>query len=130
MRVNVVLLGTLSCTPYCNYPVTITMPRIHGRKQLAIKAFGDALETLPRWLAFNSGMDPIDVIAQLRSDHAKGLDHMGVGQNECADMYDENVVELASISKTMIWRISEVTSLLLKIDDYFYVKELPIVHKQ
>jgi len=45
-------------------------------------------------------------------------------------VYKENVVELASIFKTTLWRTLEVASLLLKIDDYFYVKDLPIVHKQ
>ncbi len=35
-----------------------------------------------------------------------------------------------SIFKTTLWRTLEVASLLLKIDDYFYVKDLPMVHKQ
>jgi chaperonin GroEL (HSP60 family) len=101
-----------------------------GKQQLAIKAFGDALETVPKSLAFNFGLDPIDIMTELRSHHSSHNTSMGVGELGCADMYKENVVELASIFKTTLWRTLEVASLLLKIDDYFYVKDLPMVHKQ
>jgi len=101
-----------------------------GKQQLAVKAFADALETIPRWLAFNFGLDPIDITTQLRGHHSNHQLNMGVGEGGCADVYKENVVELASIFKTTLWRTLEVASLLLKIDDYFYVKDLPIVHKQ
>jgi len=101
-----------------------------GKQPLAVKAFADALETIPRWLAFNFGLDPIDIMTQLRGHHSNHQLNMGVGEDGCTDMYKENVVELASIFKTTLWRTLEVASLLLKIDDYFYVKDLPIVHKQ
>jgi len=101
-----------------------------GKQQLAVKAFADALETVPKWLAFNFGLDPIDIMTELRGHHSSGKTSVGVGELGCADMYKENVVELASIFKTTLWRTLEVASLLLKIDDYFYVKDLPMVHKQ
>ncbi|HYY91257.1 MAG TPA: TCP-1/cpn60 chaperonin family protein [Candidatus Dormibacteraeota bacterium] len=101
-----------------------------GRQQLAVRAFGDAMETVPRWLAFNMGLDPIDTMMQLRSQHANNLTRVGVSEQGCLDMSDLNVVELASIVKTTIWRTLEVAALLLKIDDYFYVKDRPIFHKQ
>ena len=101
-----------------------------GKQQLAVKAFADALETIPKWLAFNFGLDPIDIMTQLRNQHSNNQTNIGVGDNGCGDMHKTNVVELASIFKTTIWRTLEVASLLLKIDDYFYVKDLPMVHKQ
>jgi hypothetical protein len=55
---------------------------------------------------------------------------MGVGEYGCANMCQSNVVELASIRQTTIWRTLEVASLLLKIDDYFYVEERAVFHKQ
>jgi archaeal chaperonin len=100
------------------------------RQQLAVKAFGDAMETIPKWLAFNRGLDPIDTINQLRKEHAGNRSYIGVGDQGCVDMQTTGVVELASIIKTTLWRALEVASLLLKIDDYFYVRERPIVHKQ
>ena len=101
-----------------------------GKQQLAVKAFADALDTIPKWLAFNFGLEPIDVMTELRGHHSENRTSMGVGEHGCADMYKENVVELASVFKTTLWRTLEVASLLLKIDDYFYVKDLPVVHKQ
>jgi chaperonin GroEL (HSP60 family) len=101
-----------------------------GKQQLAVKAFADALETMPKWLAFNLGLDPIDVMTQLRGQHSNNQTNMGIGEGGCADMYQANVVELASVFKTTLWRTLEVASLLLKIDDYFYVKDLPMIHKQ
>jgi len=101
-----------------------------GKQQLAVNAFADALETIPKWLAFNFGLDPIDVMTQLRGQHSNNQTSMGVGEGGCADMYGANVVELASVFKTTLWRTLEVISLLLKIDDYFYVKDLPMIHKQ
>jgi archaeal chaperonin len=101
-----------------------------GKQQLAVKAFADALETVPNWLAFNFGLDPIDIMTELRRYHSSHQASVGVGERGCADMYKTNVVELASILKTTLWRTLEVASLLLKIDDYFYVKDLPMIHKQ
>lgn len=102
----------------------------NGRQQLAVRAFADALETIPKCLATNYGLDPIDVVMQLRARHAENLESSGVGEQGCADMYEAKIVELAAIVKTTIWRTFEVASLLLKIDDYFYVKDLPMVHKR
>ena len=101
-----------------------------GKQQLAVKAFADALETVPKWLAFNFGLDPIDIMTELRGHHSSHKTSMGVGELGCADMSKQSVVELASIFKTTLWRTLEVASLLLKIDDYFYVKDLPMVHKR
>jgi len=101
-----------------------------GKEQLAIKAFADALETIPKWLSINYGLDPIDTVMQLRSDHSNNMESMGVGEHGSTDMERAKVVELASVNKATIWRTFEVASLLLKIDDYFYVKDLPVFHKQ
>jgi chaperonin GroEL (HSP60 family) len=54
---------------------------------------------------------------------------MGVGEQGSSDMLKENIVELAAINKATFRRTFEVASLLLKIDDYFYVKDLPVFHK-
>jgi chaperonin GroEL (HSP60 family) len=75
-------------------------------------------------------LDPIDAMAQLRRDHSNNIESMGVGEQGSTDMDKAKVVELASVNQATIWRTFEVTSLLLKIDDYFYVKDLPVFHKQ
>jgi chaperonin GroEL (HSP60 family) len=100
-----------------------------GRQQLAVSAFADAVETIPKWLATNFGLDPIDTMIQLRRDHVNNMKSMGVGEQGSSDMLKENIVELAAINKATFRRTFEVASLLLKIDDYFYVKDLPVFHK-
>ena len=45
---------------------------VGGREQLAIKAFAEALEIIPWALAENAGLDPIDVVIQLKNAHGNG----------------------------------------------------------
>ena len=101
-----------------------------GKQQLAINSFANALEKIPECLAQNYGLNPIDIMAQLRSYHSEHRQAMGVVEQGCADMYDLKIVELASVNKSTIERAFEVASLLLRIDDYFYVKERAVFHKQ
>src|SRR5438093_4381192 len=56
--------------------------KLSGREQLAVIAFGEALETLPTALAENAGLDPIDILVQLRVAHEKGQLWAGVDVNE------------------------------------------------
>src|SRR5437899_12153800 len=95
---------------------------------LAVKAFANALEIIPKWLSTNYGLDPIEIIMQLRRDHSNNLNSMGVSEQGCTDMDKANIVELAQLTKATIWRTFAVASLLLRADDYFYVNDLPVFH--
>jgi len=66
-----------------------------GREQLAINAFADAIEIIPRSLAENSGLDPIDTLVSLRAEHEKRNTSIGVNVYEggVVDMIKEGVVE-------------------------------------
>ncbi len=101
-----------------------------GREQFVIGSFADALEKIPECLSRNYGLDPIDMMIQLRNRHASGQQAMGVGEQGCVDMYDANVIELGSVNRANIHRAYELVSLLLRIDDCFYVKDIPKFHKQ
>ncbi len=101
-----------------------------GREQFVIGSFADALEKIPECLSRNYGLDPIDLMIQLRNHHANGQQAMGVGEYGCADMYDANIIELGSVNRANIHRAYELVSLLLRIDDCFYVKDIPKFHKQ
>ncbi len=103
---------------------------LEGREQFVIGSFADALEKIPECLSRNYGLDPIDMMIQLRNHHSNGQQAMGVGENGCMDMYEANVIELASVNKANIHRAFELVSLLLRIDDCFYVKDIPKFHKQ
>ena len=101
-----------------------------GREQFVIGSFADALEKIPECLSRNYGFDPIDMMIQLRNHHTNGQQGMGVGENGCIDMYKANVIELASVNRANVHRAFELVSLLLRIDDCFYVKDIPKFHKQ
>ncbi len=90
-----------------------------GREQLAINAFADALEIVPRALAENSGYDPIDILASLRSEHDKGMDNCGLDcfTGKTADMLRSGVVEPLKIKLQAVKSASEAAELILRIDD-------------
>jgi chaperonin GroEL (HSP60 family) len=69
-------------------------------------------------------------MAELRKQDSNQGHAMGVTEQGCADMLEQNIIELANVNKSTIQRALEVVSLLLRIDDYFYVKEFPVFHKQ
>ena len=91
---------------------------VSGREQLAISAFAEALEVVPRTLAENAGMDSIDALVDLRAAHEKSL-YMGLNvfNGGVADMYHEGVVEPQRVKKQAIQSAAEATEMLLRIDD-------------
>ncbi len=93
---------------------------VGGREQLAIQAFGDALEAIPKTLADSAGMDAIDTIVQLRSKmkgregRASGVDvHKGV----IGDMDKLGVIEPVKIKQQAISSATECSVQILRIDD-------------
>jgi thermosome len=93
---------------------------IGGREQLAIQAFAEALEIVPRTLAENAGMDAIDVLVALRSKHKKeGGEHFGVDvySGEIADMKAPGVLEPLKVKTQAIASAYEAAKMLLRIDD-------------
>ncbi len=93
---------------------------IGGREQLAIQAFADALEVIPKALADSAGMDPIDTLVQLRSKHKGstgkvfGVDVYG---NVIADMEKLGVIEPLKVKSQAITSATEATVSILRIDD-------------
>jgi archaeal chaperonin len=93
---------------------------IGGREQLAIQAFADALEVIPKALADSAGMDPIDTLVQLRSKHKNkegrsyGID---VYKNNIADMDRIGVIEPLKVKSQAISSATEASVSILRIDD-------------
>jgi thermosome len=90
-----------------------------GREQLAVMQFAEALEVIPTTLAENAGLDPIDIISELRSNHEKGKLWAGVDVNlgKVEDMEKAGVFEPIVVKKQIIKSCTEAASLILKIDD-------------
>ena len=93
---------------------------VGGREALAVNAFADAIEIIPRTLAENAGLDPIDILVQLRSAHEKkdgrniGVDVMS---GKVLNTLDRGIVEPLRVKTQAIKSASEVTEMILRIDD-------------
>ncbi|MCX8158091.1 MAG: TCP-1/cpn60 chaperonin family protein [Candidatus Diapherotrites archaeon] len=95
-------------------------PNVGGREQLAIEAFADALEVIPKTLAETAGMDTIDTIVKLRSKHKeKDGKYYGVDvfNGKIENMRKLRVIEPLSVKTQAITSASEVAEMLLRIDD-------------
>jgi thermosome len=90
-----------------------------GREQLAVKTFSEALEAVPITLTENAGLDPIDILSELRSRHEKGETWAGieVREGKVQDMSKMGVYEPIAVKKQIIKSATEAASMILKIDD-------------
>lgn len=90
-----------------------------GRIQLAIEAFASALEVIPRTLAENAGLDPIDKLVELRATHEKGKKTFGldVFEGKPVDMLAAGVVEPLRVKTQAIASAAEAAVMILRIDD-------------
>ncbi|AKB13639.1 thermosome subunit [Methanosarcina thermophila] len=92
---------------------------LEGREQLAVKAYAEALEIIPRTLAENAGLDPIDMLMELRSQHEKGLKTAGLNvfEGKVVDMWKDFVVEPLRVKTQVINAATESAVMILRIDD-------------
>jgi thermosome len=90
-----------------------------GREQLAVKCFAEALEIIPITLTENAGLDPIDILSDLRSRHENGETWAGieVHDGKARDMKAAGVFEPLSVKKQVIKSATEAAQMILKIDD-------------
>ncbi|MCK5372718.1 MAG: TCP-1/cpn60 chaperonin family protein [Candidatus Aenigmarchaeota archaeon] len=99
---------------------------VGGREQLAISAFANAMDIIPKTLAENAGIDPIDILVELRSQHDKGIKWAGIDvfQNSVKDMLKLGVVEPIKIKTQAIKSASEAAEMILRIDDVISASKL------
>ncbi|MCJ2554769.1 MAG: TCP-1/cpn60 chaperonin family protein [Candidatus Thermoplasmatota archaeon] len=99
-------------------------PSVGGREQMAIEAFADAVEVLPRTLAENAGLDPIDTLIDLRKAHKKGKVHAGVNvfTGKITDMLAQKVLEPIGVGTQAIISATDASVMILRIDDVIAAK--------
>jgi chaperonin GroEL (HSP60 family) len=90
-----------------------------GREHLAVQSFADAMEIIPVTLGENAGLDPIDIISDLRVQHEKGQTWAGVDvfDGKIKDMRKLEVYEPLVVKKQTIKSATEAATMILKIDD-------------
>ena len=102
--------------------------KVGGREQLAVEAFAEALETIPKILAENAGLDPIDLMVALRSSHEKadgtwmGVD---VVTGRPVDMMKKGVIEPVVVKEQAIKSAVEAASMILRVDDVIAAAKTP-----
>ncbi|MFA4934352.1 MAG: thermosome subunit beta [Candidatus Methanoperedens sp.] len=100
---------------------------LKGREQLAVAKFAEALEVIPRTLAENAGLDPIDMLVEMRSQHEKGNKTAGLNvfTGKVVDMWKEGVVEPLRVKTQAISSGTEAATMILRIDDVLSSKSAP-----
>ena len=99
-------------------------PTLGGREQLSAEAFANALEIIPRSLAENAGLDPIDIIVELRKAHENGEKYAGVNvfSGKVENMKELGVLEPLRIKKQAVSSATEAAIMILRIDDVIAAK--------
>ena len=93
---------------------------VGGREQLAIEAFAESIEVIPKTLAENAGLEPIDIMVELRAAHEKtDGQFMGVDvyNGKIVNMYEKGVIEPLAVKEQAIKSAAEAASMILRIDD-------------
>jgi thermosome len=94
--------------------------KVGGREQLAVEAFADAVEVIPRTLAENAGLEPIDIIVEVRSAHEKEdgrYKGVNVFTGKLQNSLDSGVIEPAVVKEQAIKSAAESAAMILRIDD-------------
>jgi thermosome len=92
---------------------------LSGREQLAVEEFANALEFIPITLAENAGIDPIDVLTELKSRHDSGERNAGLDlfENKIVNVLESKIIEPSRIKSQAINSATEVATMILRIDD-------------
>ncbi|MBS7623134.1 TCP-1/cpn60 chaperonin family protein [Candidatus Bathyarchaeota archaeon] len=102
--------------------------KIGGREQLAIEKFADALESVPKYLAENAGLDPIDIMVALKAAHADQKGYtigVDVYSGKTKDMLAEGVIEPVRVKEQAVKSAVEAASMILRIDDVIAAAKPP-----
>ena len=92
---------------------------VGGREQIAIEAYASAMEIIPTTLAENAGLDPIDIVIEMRKQHKAGKVHAGLNpfSGKVEDMLKLDVIEPYRIGKQAINSATDAAVMILRIDD-------------
>ena len=101
---------------------------IGGREQIAIEAFASALESIPSTLAENAGLDPINIVIEMRKQHKEGKVYAGLNPytGKVEDMKALNVIEPYRIGKQAINSATDAAVMILRIDDVIASRASPM----
>jgi thermosome len=97
-----------------------------GKEQIAIQAFADAIEELPKTLVRNAGLDEINIIGELSAAHIKeGSKWFGIDitDNKIGDNYKKGIIEPTAVKEQLFKSATELSTLILRIDEMISAKQ-------
>ena len=120
VRDNRIVYGGGAAEISCSVAVEDAATKSPGLEQYAMRAFADALDAIPMALAENSGLSPIETLADLKSRQVRekngrlGVDCMQTGTN---DMRQHFVVEPLISKRSQLLLATQLCRMLLKINN-------------
>lgn len=92
---------------------------VGGINAVCIEQYAMALELIPYTLAENAGMQPVEIVTQLRAAHTKGDKYAGINvkKGSITNMLEEKVVQPLLVSTSSMKMATETVRMILKIDD-------------
>lgn len=95
-----------------------------GMESYCVKAFAEALEVVPYTLAENAGLNPIQMVTELRNMHSKGNKYAGINVKKggISNMNDDNVLQPLLVTTSALTLATETVRMILKIDDIVPVR--------
>ena len=91
---------------------------LQGMESYCVRAFAEALEVVPYTLAENAGLNPIQMVTELRNRHAAGERYAGLNARKGAitNMLEENVVQPLLVTSSAITLATECVRMILKVN--------------
>lgn len=92
---------------------------VGGKEQLAIEEFADAMESIPLVLAQNCGLDAIEVLTKMKSQHEDKFEKIGVDDSNekgYSNAKTRGILEPVAVKKHEINSAVSVCNLILKTD--------------
>ncbi|KAH0346370.1 T-complex protein 1, partial [Aureobasidium melanogenum] len=120
VRDNRIVYGGGAAEIACSLAVEDAAVKSPGLEQYAMRAFADALDSVPMALAENSGLSPIETLAQIKSRQAKegnsrlGVDCMQTGSN---DMRENFVIDPLISKRQQLLLATQLCRMVLKVNN-------------
>jgi T-complex protein 1 subunit delta len=95
-----------------------------GMRGFCIQHYARALDMIPYTLAENAGLNPINIVTELRKQHDEGKKTAGINvkRGEITNILDENVLQPLLVSTSAVNLATEFVRMILKIDDIVAVR--------
>jgi len=120
VRDSRVVYGGGAAEMTCSLAVSAAADHVSSIEQYAMRGFSNALDAIPLALADNSGLAPIETLAEVKSRQVLegntrlGIDCMLRGTN---DMREQHVFDPLISKRSQFYLATQLVKMILKIDD-------------